>query len=232
MYKDYNSDVALCYNINIQTICSWFIKSRKKNAKTGLDYTSSPSPSFLPSNLGQGTLRESSNEHLSNLIHDQNTQRQRNRDKPKLNGHSGSTENVLDTGLHGDEDGDGERNSHASEQPRVSAFSAERIGLEDGHFLAAHAEQVAELHNHQSDKVDALAHGVEVVEFGLGVAVEAFGVALEGEEEVADRDLGVAPVVEEEHGVCADGFHDTDEEVGLGVDLEVDEMVLLVVAGR
>jgi len=99
-------------------------------------------------------------------------------------------------------------------------------------------------------QVDALAGCVEFGQLLGRVAVEAGGVGLEAEEELGDGDAGVLPHVEEEHGVgtvgtsvirwvsllckkCSpDSFHDTDEEVGLSVDLEVDEVVFLGISRR
>lgn len=78
----------------------------------------------------------------------------------------------------------------------------------------------------ERDEVNRLSNGVEVGEFGFGVAVEARRVLFEDEPHGLDGDAGVAPVVEEVHGVRTDGLHDTDEEVGLRVNLEIDEMVL------
>jgi len=99
-------------------------------------------------------------------------------------------------------------------------------------------------------QVDALAGCVEFRQLLGRVAVEAGGVGLEAEEELGDGDAGVLPHVEEEHGVGAvewsvvagmllrreecspDSLHDTDEEVGLSVDLEIDEVVFLGIARR
>ena len=56
--------------------------------------------------------------------------------------------------------------------------------------------------------------------------MEAFGVALECKDQVGKGDTGVTPHIQEEHGVGTEGFHDTDKQVRLAVDAEVDEMVL------
>lgn len=162
-------------------------------------HTLSTTPTRLPSDLRNRTVRIQSNKQLPNLIHHQHAQRKRDRNKPELNRNARSVEDALNTRLHGDEDGNRKRHDHAAQQPRIATFLAEGIRLEDTHSLVAHGEQVTPLHDDEGDKVDALTHDVEVREFGLCVAVEALAVAFKGEEEVADSDAGVALVVEEEH---------------------------------
>jgi len=62
--------------------------------------------------------------------------------------------------------------------------------------------------------------------------METLLVALEQEEELADGDAGLLPVVQEEQGVSRARLHSSGEQVSLDVDLDRDEMVALVVAGR
>jgi hypothetical protein len=187
---------------------------------------------WLPRNLCNRSVREESYKQLAELIQDQNTQSQRNRNQPKLNGNRRREEQCLEAWNLGNKNSNGKTDEHAEEQPRVATLLGERIGLDDAEAAVAHRENVTPLEDDEGNKVHALAGVVELVELILGVAVEAVGVTLEKEEELVNGNAGRLPHVEEEHGMGAKSFSSTSEEVGLAVDLQVDEMVLLVVSRR
>lgn len=132
----------------------------------------------------------------------------------------------------GNKNGDDEGDEHGEREPGVATLLADGVSGEDGEALVADGEDVAPLEHDEGDEVDALADVVEVFKLVGGVAVEAVRVGLEGEDEGVEGDACFLVHVQEEHGVSDDGLHDADEEVRLGVDLEVDEVVLFVVAGR
>lgn len=191
-----------------------------------------PSPVQSPRNLRNNAPRERANKQLPQLIHEQNAQGQGQRDEPELNGDGGGAEQGMEARNLGNKNGDDEGDKHGEGQPGVAALLADRVRGEDGEALVADGKDVAPLEHDEGDEVDALADVVEVGELLGGVAVEAVGVGLEGEDEGVEGDAGFLVHVQEEHGVGDECFHDADEEVGLGVDLEVDEVVFLMVAGR
>ena len=129
---------------------------------------------YLPSNLRNRAIRERPNHQFPHLVHYQDTKRQWQRNQPKFYGHGGSAKNPLDTRHHGDENRNRKRHSHTSQQPRVTALSTERIGLQNTKLLTPHTEQIAELQNNQCNKVNTLCYGVEMRQLILSVAVETF----------------------------------------------------------
>jgi hypothetical protein len=65
-----------------------------------------PRSLILPRNLRDGAIRPSPHRQLPDLIHDQDTQSQREGYQPELPRNAGRPEQLLDTGLLGHEDGD------------------------------------------------------------------------------------------------------------------------------
>ncbi|KAI3489876.1 hypothetical protein L1887_45969 [Cichorium endivia] len=184
-----------------------------------------------PSDLSDDAVGEGPDEELAQFVHAQQADGERDGDEPVLDGDGSGAEEVLDALDLGDKDGDDQRAECAHEEPGVATLLADRVGLEDRQTLVANREQVTPLQNDERDKVDTLARVEEAVELVERVAVEAISELLEGEEEVADRDLGVPPHVEEEHRVRGDGLHHADEEVALSVDRLVDQVVRFGVPG-
>lgn len=86
------------------------------------------------------------------------------------------------------------------------------------------------MQNDESDEVDALPDRVEVVEFVHGVPVETVCILFVGKEEGGSGYLCMTPHVKEKHGMGADSLHDSNEEIRLNVDLDVDEMIALGVS--
>jgi len=86
------------------------------------------------------------------------------------------------------------------------------------------------LEDHQRDKIDALADGVEVGELFLCVTIETGRVVFESKDESVEWNTSVLIHVVEEHAMRADRFHDANKEVGLYIQPHGDQMVLLMVA--
>lgn len=200
------------------------LRTRSPGAQSLSSLTTPLHPSCLPSHPSNRSPRPRPHTHLPHLIHYQYPQRQRQRNQPILNRHRRRAKDILDTRLHGDEDGDGERHDDAAEEVGVFARAPEGVGLQDGHALVADGEEVAPLEDYESYaggvvsfvsgfelgwaeseslQVDALADGVEVSQFVGCIPVETFAVTLEEEEELVDRYTGDLVHVEEEHCVCA-----------------------------
>ena len=189
-------------------------------------------PTRSPCDLGDNRPRELSHNELPNLIHKQNTKSKRNRNQPKLNGHRSSVKQILNPWHLSDKDGDDQTDEHAEDQPGIAVRLGDGIRLEDAQTTVSHGEDVAPLEEDERDEVNALSGVVELDEFLLCVAAVPSRVTLKQEEELRNGHLGVSVHVEEEHGVRSDGLHKTRKEVSLGIDLGVDEVIMLMVARR
>ncbi|KAG6826069.1 hypothetical protein H0H93_016840, partial [Arthromyces matolae] len=187
---------------------------------------------LLPRYSRDGPLGEYPDEELTNFIHHKDAQSQWKWYKPEFDRHAGSSKQPLKARFLCDEDGDAERKKGADYDPEIAPFGSEWVSLKYRESFIADGKEIAPLENDDCDEVDALPDGIEMIQFVGGISVETVAVLLEGEEKRVRGYAGVLPHVEEEHGVGGDSLHHTNEEVSLRIDFEVDEMVVLMVAGR
>jgi len=115
-----------------------------------------------PSNTSKWAVGEATHKQFPNLIHGQNTERERYGDQPEFDRDRGSAEKRIDARDLSDKDRYHKRRDSAKHKPRVSSLGAKGIRLEDRKSFVSDREEVSPLQYDQGHEIYALAGVIEI----------------------------------------------------------------------